>query len=348
MRKVLITVPNLELEGGVANYYKTIKLNENSNIEYFNVNGGKFNNVNLRLIERYIKFLFLIRKFDVVHINPSLLKKSFLRDSMFILLAKLFNKKVVVFIRGWNNDFENKIHTNKFYQFILNNIWNKVDKFLILGEIFKKKLKKLGISKDIQIETTLSKYQSDKVKEIDKLKKINLLFISRLIKEKGIFIALDTMKIVQQEYNLRNIYLKIAGGGIIFNEVENYIKKNKIENTIMLGRVSGKEKDKLFEESHILLFPTYYGEGLPNSILEGMGSGMPILSRTNAGIPDQIIDGINGYLTESKDPRWFAKKIIELLEGDKYEKISLNNIKKAKYYSVEEISKRLFKIYEEL
>lgn len=348
MKKVLVTVPDLRLTGGVANYYKYLKLNEVDDIEYFNVNGGRFRNVLFRLIERNIVFFFLIRKFDVIHINPSLLKKSYLRDSLFMLSGLLRKKKIIVFIRGWDNHFEKQISENNFYRFIFKHVWCKVDEYIVLGKLFLEKLTRLGINKNIQIETTLSVYQSQKIKKISKNDKIELLFISRIVKEKGVFIAIDTLKILQNKFGLNQIHLNIAGSGKILPEVESYIKLNKINNCHLLGNVSGKDKDILFDNSHIMLFPTYFGEGLPNSILEGMGSGMPIISRINAGIPDQVIQGVNGYLTKSKNPEWFAKTIFELINNNEFAKISQNNIQKAKYYSAEAIKNRLIKIYNEV
>lgn len=348
MPKILITVPDLKLTGGVSIYYKTLRLDRFEQIVYFNVNGGVFKNTFLRLIERNISFFFLIFKFDIIHVNPSLLKNAFLRESVLILLALLFKKKVVVFIRGWNVDFEEEIKSNFYYNQIFKKVWCKVDLYLVLGNVFKNKLKKIGVDKKIVLETTLSAYQGVKGKSIKDKKRIELLFISRLVKEKGIFIALDTMKILQSKYGLNNIHLNVAGDGIIRKELELYVEKESIMNCHLLGNVRGVEKDKLFEKSDIMLFPSYFGEGLPNSILEGMGSGLPIISRINAGIPDQVIHGVNGYLTEGKDPEWFAKTIVELIKSNLFEEISVNNLKKAKKYSIQAVSKRLLKIYDKL
>lgn len=347
MKKILILVPDLKLTGGVANYYRFLDLKELDNIDYFNINGGYFNNVFLRLIERYISFLLIVFKYDLVHVNPSLLRKSYLRDSIFIILAKLLNRKVIVFIRGWDLSFEDNIKTNKIYRFIFNRIWKRVDKFLVLGKTFQDKLIKMGIESSISIETTLSTYQNANEKKLEKT--IYLLFISRLVKEKGIYIAIDTIEILIKKYKINNIILNIAGDGKIFAEVQSYINKKNMNNINLLGNVTGKEKDELYKKSHIMLFPTYFGEGLPNSILEGMGSGLPIISRINAGIPDQVIDNENGFLTDSKDPEWFAKKIYFLLENkDIYCRISSNNINKSEYYSIKSIKGRLLNYYEEI
>ncbi|WP_138433363.1 glycosyltransferase family 4 protein [Winogradskyella algicola] len=347
MKKVLIVVPDLNLPGGVANYYKTLRIDKHKHIKYFNINGGIFKNTALRLIERNISFFFLLFRFKIVHVNPSLLNKAFLRESVLIAISLLHRKKIIVFVRGWGNDFENKIHSNKIYNQIFRLIWCKANVFIVLGNVFKSKIKKLGYNKNVIIETTLSEYQSSIPKSIDN-KGVNLLFISRLVKEKGVYIAIDALKILQKKYNIKNVCLYIAGDGDIRKEVEDYINKQEVVNCSVLGAVHGDTKDELFQKSHILIFPTYHGEGLPNTILEAMGSGLPIISRINAGIPDQVEQGVNGFLTLSLKPEWYAETVLKLLDNDTYQTISKNNIEKAKHYSISAVSSRLLSIYSQL
>lgn len=348
MKKVLIVVPDLNLPGGVSNYYKTLKLDDHKDIRYFNINGGIFKNTVLRLIERNVSFFFLLFKFKIVHVNPSLLNKAFLRESVLIAISLLHRKKIIIFVRGWSNDFENKIHTNNIYNRIFRLLWCKANLFIVLGNVFKSKIQKLGYNKNVIIETTLSEYQSSIPKSIKDNEDVNLLFISRLVKEKGVYIALNALKILQKKYNMNHVYLYIAGDGDIRKEIEDYISKQGIVNCSVLGAVYGNTKDKLFQKSHILIFPTYYGEGLPNTILEAMGSGLPIISRINAGIPDQVEQGVNGFLSSSLKPEWYAETILKLLDNDIYQAISKNNIVKAKHYSISAVSSRLLSVYSQL
>lgn len=348
MKKVLIVVPDLNLPGGVSNYYKILKLNDHKDIRYFNINGGIFKNTVLRLIERNVSFFFLLFKFKIVHVNPSLLNKAFLRESVLIAISLLHRKKIIVFVRGWSNDFEKKVQSNRIYNQIFKLVWCKSDLFIVLGSTFKQKVQKLGYTKKVIIETTISKYQKTKSKSIAGSEEINLLFISRLVEEKGVYIAIDTLKLIQTHHKLSHVNLYIAGDGEIRDDLVKYVKEKKISNCHILGSVYGIDKEKLFNKSHILLFPTYYGEGLPNAILEAMGSGLPVVSRINAGIPDQIEHKVNGYLTDSLEPEWYAEAIVKLLNPSVYQTISENNITKAKNYSKDAVSFRLMDIYNQL
>ena len=65
--------------------------------------------------------------------------------------------------------------------------------------------------------------------------------------------------------------------------------------------IRAEEKRKMLERFHLLCLPTSHGQGLPNSIVEAMAFGMPIITRPVGGIPDNFTEGKNGYYVESLD-----------------------------------------------
>ena len=79
------------------------------------------------------------------------------------------------------------------------------------------------------------------------------------------------------------------------------------------GWLAGEKKYRLLGQCGIMLFPTNYGEGMPNCLVEGIGMGIPIITRPVAGISDIISDGENGFLISSLDPMDFAAKVSYLL-----------------------------------
>lgn len=46
----------------------------------------------------------------------------------------------------------------------------------------------------------------------------------------------------------------------------------------------------------LFVFPTYYGEGCPVSLLEAMAAGLPVVTASAGGIADVFEDGVNGIL----------------------------------------------------
>jgi glycosyltransferase involved in cell wall biosynthesis len=64
-----------------------------------------------------------------------------------------------------------------------------------------------------------------------------------------------------------------------------------------------------------MLYPTSYGEGMPICLLEGMGMGLVVVTRPVAGIRDIVVDGENGFLIESLDPKAFAERLQYLVQN---------------------------------
>jgi glycosyltransferase involved in cell wall biosynthesis len=260
----------------------------------------------------------------------------------------------LVFFRGWTDSFEEKIKVSKVKSFLFKMSYAKVDKYIVLGQIFKLKLIALGVPEQTEffIESTVadSSYLNEldlESKYVSFLEQRKFLFLSRIEKEKGIYIAVDAFTEFLSKYPEKNSCLTIAGDGPELAAVKKYVKEKRLSNIEFAGHVRGEQKKKLLITSHILLFPTYYGEGIPNSILESMLYGMPVVSRTVGGIPDIIQNDVNGYLSESLEPGVFLD-FISLLTSDidLYKKISNNNYVTAKEkYTTEKVRERILKIY---
>lgn len=359
MKKILILVPDLSLPGGVSNYYNSVRLDQEKNIHYFAVNKGKSRSAlrtAWRLFINYGKFFFLLVKdrYELVHVNPSLDRRSFYRDSLFIILAKILKRQTLVFFRGWTDSFEDKIKRSRVKSFLFKMSYAKADKYIVLGQVFKLKLIALGVPEKTEffIESTVadSSYLNElnlESKCISFNEKRKFLFLSRIEKEKGVYIAVDAFSGFLSRYPEKSSCLTIAGDGPELAAVKKYVTEKKLSNIEFAGHVGGEQKKKLLITSHVLLFPTYYGEGIPNSILESMLYGMPIVSRTVGGIPDIIQNDVNGYLSESLDPGVFLDFISRLTSDiDLYKRISNNNYITAKEkYTTERVRERILEIY---
>lgn len=361
MKKTLVLVPDLSLSGGVSNYYRTLRLDREDNISYFVINkGGKQGTIAtiFRLINNYISFSFKVLKegIQTVVINPSLDQgKSFHRDLVYVLLSCLLRRKTIVFFRGWLNSYEEKIRQSRLKSFLFRQSYAKADHFIVLGGLFKKKLIGLGVpeAKSFFIETTVA--DSTFLKEFDlqrKLdsykKKLVLLFLARVEKEKGLYIAIDAFHEFLKTYPEREASFLIAGDGLDLAAVKDYVEKNRIPNVVFLGNVKAEHKKKVLLESHIMILPSLDGEGLPNSILEGMLYGMPVLSRVTGGIPDIISQGENGYLTESLQSSTFADFLSRLsTDCNLYQNIAAKNHTLAKErFTSEKVKERMLKLYQ--
>jgi len=357
--KIAIICPHFTISGGVRNYYITLKKYLSCDYDIVEIGAVKEHEMPIlklrNLIRDIRKILNLFKKksdiIDIVHINPSFLYGSLIRDAIFLILAKKFNLKTIVFFRGINKKTTEIIE--KYFFSIFYNIYNKTDVFIVLNNEFKSYLRKMKFEQPIYLETTLVDDNllkefsiRKKVNELGDKKSITFLFISRIVREKGIIETIKTFDLLSKKY--LNVTLNIAGNGPYLNRAKLFAQNCVCNKRIRFhGHVDGIKKIDLLKNSDIFLFPTDYGEGMPNSIIEAMAFGMPIITRPVGGIKDIFNNGKNGFMTESKDPKQFYKLTERIINDIKlWEEISLfnYNLAKDKFYA-STVGKRLENIY---
>jgi len=319
--KILITGPSLSGKGGVACYYNSVLpyLSDTCDIKYFEL-GSENNRSYLHPLSDQLNFFRLISKcnYNLVLINPSLGFKSFIRDGLLIWQAKSKSLPVLVFYRGWEKNFEQIVKYKLFWFF--KKTYGRADRFIVLATEFKEVLQNWGISQPIHQETTtvntslLENFSiSKRLEKLTTTQKIKILFLARLEREKGIFETIDAVCILIQKGF--SVSLSIAGDGVIMDELQAYVKEKKISGDCIhfLGYIENDDKIDAFTDHHIYCFPTYYCEGLPNSLLEAMSFGMPVVTRPVGGIKDFFQNSKMGYLTESIAPEAISECLTQII-----------------------------------
>jgi colanic acid/amylovoran biosynthesis glycosyltransferase len=138
---------------------------------------------------------------------------------------------------------------------------------------------------------------------------------SRLIEKKGVATSLRAFAEFSARYPRSTI--TIAGEGPLLDELQALARELKIDNRVSFpGFVSPKQLNELFYASHIYLHPSQIGrdgnqEGVPNSMLEAMASGLPAFATNHGGIPEAIENGISGVLIAEGDHGALARALIE-------------------------------------
>jgi glycosyltransferase involved in cell wall biosynthesis len=174
----------------------------------------------------------------------------------------------------------------------------------------------------------------------------NILFLSRVERQKGIIEALQSLAIVQAMHP--NVHLTVAGTGNALEEARHYVRKNKIPNVKFIGYVRGSQKAQAYSLAHCCLFPTTWGEGMPITVVEAMAFGLPVITRPVGALADFFRDGEMGFLTESKDPAVFAQLVERLLIApDLCKRMSRTNREYAMcHFTAPSVAARLGAIYQ--
>ncbi len=314
--KVLLITPNLQLDGGVSAYWNSLLLimQKYNDIEISTLEiGGNKRNIFGFIIDQLTLYRKLKIRYDIVVINPSLTFKSFVRDGLF---ARQCVKKQIpffMFFHGWDIDFQKQI--DKKYKKLFIYSFGYAQKIFVLSKTFEDKIYEWGYQGNIIVETTnidsllLKGFSiTRKSQKIKDNKIIKILFLARLLREKGIFELIESFKILSKKFN--NLELLIAGDGKSYDEIQDAI--DGISNIKLLGHVKGKQKIKLFTQSHIYCLPSY-SEGLPTSVLEAMAFGLPIITTQVGGLKEFFHNKKMGYFVRIKDSKDLADKIELLL-----------------------------------
>lgn len=309
--KILINTPRLIPHGGVANHYIGLKEYWTEDVVY-NPVGKKGNKPGSGIYQLPANIITFVRKIfsfkpDIILLNPSLSKGAMTRDMIFLRIAKILGKKVAVFIHGFDKNNIKSLDIKS----ITKNL-NKCEAIFILAQDFADTMREWGVTAPIHLTTTkvddrLIENFEIKTKEY---RTKNILFLARIEKAKGIYTALDAVKILQEKD--KDIKFRIAGVG---GELEN-AKQYAIENNIMadfLGSISGDNLINEFKTANVYILPTTHGEGMPTSVLEAMAFGLPVISRPVGGLCDFFENGKMGQLIESLEPQEYADAIDKYL-----------------------------------
>jgi colanic acid/amylovoran biosynthesis glycosyltransferase len=131
----------------------------------------------------------------------------------------------------------------------------------------------------------------------------NLLQACRLIEKKGLRLSIEAYAQFRQRWPLAT--LTIAGDGPLLESLRR--QANELNVPVRFtGFLSPSELKELLYQSHIFLHPsasTEEGdqEGIPNSVLEAMATGLPVLATSHGGIPEAVESGKTGLLVPEGD-----------------------------------------------
>jgi glycosyltransferase involved in cell wall biosynthesis len=270
---------------------------------------------------RRLRVLLRTQKFDLIQINPSLTRYSLIRESVHLALLNALHmaKSTVVFFHGWDYRLAERIRKNPLWREAFARIYNKPALIFVLCGTFREQLIQLGLKPEkIKITTTMYEQDedSDKQSELEDRKngKVQILFMSRFLKEKGVFVSAEVGRLLAAS-GRHDFKMVLAGDGEESQRLRHYILENGLKAYISTpGFISGMMKKKHLAESDIFLFPTFYNEGCPVVVLEALGAGLAIISTPVGAIADIVKPNQNGFLISSLDPRDFYEAIDRLIE----------------------------------
>lgn len=203
--------------------------------------------------------------------------------------------------------------------------FKKVDLIMCEGERMKKVFLECGIEK-VKVVPNFKVIDFIPEKSLNKKEEIRFVFLSRIIKDKGVGIIIDAVKALNK---------RMTGFSVDFyGPFENTYKEEFIKAIEVVENVSYKgflnlndtKNYNVLAKYDVMLFPTYWhGEGFPGIIIDALIAGLPVIATDWSMNKELIKDGENGWIIPPHNSEALANAMEKVLE----DRVSLKKMAKA-------------------
>ncbi|MDB2682827.1 glycosyltransferase family 4 protein [Alphaproteobacteria bacterium] len=170
---------------------------------------------------------------------------------------------------------------------------------------------------------------------------------TRLVHDKGIAVFVEAAQLLKA----RGVKAKFQIAGGVTDNNPNAISKDQMEFMVADGAVEwlGKVADMpaLFTACNLVVYPSYYGEGIPKVLLEAAATGRAIVTTDHPGCREAVTNGVNGLLVPVKDAEALADATeLLLLDQGRREKMGTASREKAvAEFDVKKINAETLRVY---
>jgi len=297
---------------------------------------NKYNPLSIIKIKNIIKR----EQYDIVHIHlfPS---------NAIVALSSLFLPNHIPYVLTEHSTF-NRRRSVKIFKILDNFIYSRYSKIICISKSVQNSLIKWvpKIKEKIEIIPNGIPMNS-KSNNNPIIKKYDVLFVGRLIQQKGINFLLEAVIILQKKYK-KIIRGAIVGDGPLKKELIKMCEELKIKDSVEFLGLQ-RDVDQIMRSSRVLVLPSRQ-EGFGLVLLEAMKNKLPIIATNVEGIPEIITDGDEGILVPKENPKILANSINRILEDSELrDQFIQNAYKKVQdHYSIEKYAHNMFNLYSKM
>lgn len=293
----------------------------------------------LRFVGAYFTLFWklLTRHYDLCYLAITCHDKGFLKDAPFVLLCKLFGRRVV--IHQHNKGMSGCVDRWP-YRWLLPMVYRNTTVILLSWHLYpdiERVVKReqvvvcangvpplqavghwplaVGSSEDDNDAAELQA-NSQQPTANSQAPSAKILFLSNLIPSKGVYVLLDACKVLK-ERGLQFVCDLVGGETKEISRAtfEAAVRERDLEDVVRYhGPRYGEEKQTFFRNADVFVFPTfYYNECFPLVLLEAMQWRLPVVSSDEGGIPDIVMDGENGFVCRRNDALSLADALERLI-----------------------------------
>lgn len=309
--------------------------------------------INVTVIEegRYSFFSLLFKVHQILaKKNVAIIHAHRQKENMLALLTALFLRKsrLVTTMHGmpelFGNRFNRSILLAKLDFFILSRYFGRI--VVVSSEMRGNLLNRMKFSpsKTISIHNAVPQPPNSGT-----LKKIthNPFIIGsagRLVPVKDIPLFIAIAGLLKND---KHIQFLLAGDGPLASELRQHVADLQLDNVTFSGHI---ENMAAFYDQIDLFVNTSIHEGIPMTILEAMGRGIPVVAPRVGGIPEIVEDGVDGFTINSRMAKDYAEKCLLLsTDRNQYNAMSLAAKKKIEeQYSITVMVQNYMQAYNEM
>jgi glycosyltransferase involved in cell wall biosynthesis len=225
-------------------------------------------------------------------------------------------------------------------------VLKKADRFIVLTESVSSALGELLPGIPINVIPNpifLEQYQYD---PNTKREDCNLIFLSSILKTKGVYELLEAAIKVKQQ--LPEFQLSFYGNRDTDKLRQKVVERGVQDYVRVFDWVETEEKIRLLKKATALILPTYT-EGIPNILLECLALGTPVLTTPVGGIPTIIENDVNGMFFPPREISPMVIRIVELLTSTaKQEALREAGLHSVQRYDAHKVVDQLQSVYAEM
>lgn len=294
----------------------------------------------LRLLSFIKQLIHLAQRVKVIHLMANSGWSWHLVAMPTLLIAKLFKCPVIINYRG--GGAQSFLEKNpRWVPWWLNQAQHVVVPSQFLHDVFE----------HYHVKTTIVANILDTQRFFPKPKppmendpKIKLIVVRHLEEIYGIEYAIDALKEIRAHVNA---HLYIAGSGPMEATLKRQcLRLGLTHHVTFLGRLDRQEVVNLYHRADFAL-NTSLVDNMPNSILEALGCGVPVISTWVGGIPVMVKHEQTAWLVPPQDSLAIAQAVIHLSQHpDIKDKLIKNGIQLAQHYSWASLKMKWIDLYE--
>jgi phosphatidylinositol alpha-mannosyltransferase len=175
---------------------------------------------------------------------------------------------------------------------------------------------------------------------------VNVLFVGRLEKRKGLLDLLRAYQYLQQR--VPHSRLIVVGDGPLRGKVESFVSSHRLDNVVLAGYVPAQVLPRYYCSADIACFPATGGESFGVVLLEAMAAGLPVVATEIPGYLSVVEAGVDSLTVRPKSSGELGVALT-VLARDSYlrRKLGQAALAKAQRYSWPMVAARVIEVYQE-